>query len=80
VNFGATPGTAFTVVSDSAVTCITPAGSAGAVIVTVVTQPGTALSPTRSPTRNPEVADAPDLCCSVGACPAHEGEHAAWQT
>jgi hypothetical protein len=42
VNFGATPGTAFTVVNDSQITVTTPAGSAGAVNVTVVCPAGNA--------------------------------------
>jgi len=41
VNFGATAATAFTVLSDNALTATAPAGSAGTVDITVVTPSGT---------------------------------------
>jgi hypothetical protein len=43
VNFGATPGTAFSVVSDTSITVTSPAHAAGAVDVTVVKSGGNAV-------------------------------------
>jgi IPT/TIG domain len=45
VNFGATPGTAFSVGSDTQVTATSPAGSAGATDVTVLSPDGDATLP-----------------------------------
>jgi hypothetical protein len=50
VQFGANPGTAVTVVSDTQITVTSPAGAVGAVAVTVTTTAGTSPSGPTAPT------------------------------
>ncbi|HEY5014302.1 MAG TPA: IPT/TIG domain-containing protein [Acidimicrobiia bacterium] len=74
VSFGATPSSSFTIDSDTSITAISPAGSAGAVDVTVTTPGGTSTPSVQDQFTYTAATACGGTCLAVGDASILEGD------